>query len=123
VTDDYKRGYSKGYATGRGDQSKIEQRHYAEVQAVAVRAERAETASGIGHCENCTHWRKPDPSYAWGNCTATRAPGTPWGCWAQAEDVTTRHTVQISTSPRFGCVLFAPSAGQTLPAETSENVK
>lgn len=103
---DYKRGYGKGYTTGRGDQSKIEQRHQDELFAVAQRAERAEIASGVGHCEDCAHWKKLSASHAWGICTVPKAPGTPYGCWAQAEDPATRRTVQISTSPTFGCVLF-----------------
>lgn len=103
---DYKRGYGSGYNTGRGDQSKIEQRHQAELLAVAQRAERAEAAGGIGHCEDCAHWRRPKPEYAWGNCLAQKAPGTPYGCWAQAEEAGTYKNVMVSTSPRFGCVLF-----------------
>lgn len=113
-TPDYKRGYSKGYTTGRGEQSAIEQRHRAELLAVAERAERAETASGVGHCEDCQHWQKPQISYAWGHCTVGQAPGTPYGCWAQAEEAETYRTVRISTSPRFGCVLFLSRAAGVL---------
>lgn len=109
-TSEYKLGYANGYNARNRDQWKVEQRHQAEVLAVAQRAERAEKAAGVGHCEDCQHWRRPHPTYAWGICTATKAPGTPWGCWAQAEEVDTRRTVQISTSPRFGCVLFQTRA-------------
>lgn len=112
-TPEYKRGYSNGYQKGRGDQLKIEQRHQAELSAVAQRAERAEAASGIGHCENCQHWVKLQPSYSWGNCMATKAAGTPYGCWAQVNEQSTHRVVQISTSPQFGCVLFVAKANSS----------
>lgn len=113
MSSDYKRGYGKGYNTGRGEQSVIERRHQAELLAVAQRAERAEAAAGIGHCENCRHWKKRSPSHAWGDCTAPRAPGTPYGTWIQGEDPDTRRIALVSTSPRFGCVLFVQHDGGT----------
>jgi hypothetical protein len=101
-TTDYKRGYSKGYNTGRGEQSEIERQHQAEMLAVAQRAERAESAAGIGHCMDCAHWKRKSPTYAWGICTAGRQPGTPYGTWAQADTGGTNP----ATTSHFGCVLF-----------------
>lgn len=116
-TPEYKRGYANGYNARNRGKWAIEQQHHAETLAVAQRAERAEAAAGIGHCEDCQHWSRPAPTCAWGNCMAGKAPGTPFGCWAQAEETGTHRVVQISTSPRFGCVLFlgrAPGVTGTL---------
>lgn len=103
---DYKQGYGKGYYAGRSDQGEIERRHLAELKDVAARAERAESASGVGHCERCRHWDKR-PDTTWGYCSASRQPGTPWGCWGQGNFINERYDQgRISTTPRFGCVLF-----------------
>lgn len=108
VTPDYKRGYSKGYNTGRGDTSKIEMRHWEECQAVAERAERAEAAAGLGHCDECRHWERACPVCAWGYCNASKQAGSPWGCWAQGPSIGDgRDLGRISTTPKFGCVMFA----------------
>lgn len=104
---DYKLGYSRGYAKGRGDLGAEESRHQAELLAVAKRAERAETAAGMGHCEGCANWERPE-GCAWGYCNATRQPGSPWGCWHQGPAMRdTRELGRVTTTPLFGCILFA----------------
>lgn len=110
---DYKRGYSKGYATGcrRSDAALAEERTRADL--AAERAERAESATSIGHCEHCRHWQRGGGDLpwahtcAWGVCRAPRAAGTPWGCWATGNE---GRPGEVQTTPRFGCVLFVPIA-------------
>lgn len=115
ATREEKNAYSRGYATGKrsADAALAEQR--ARADDAARRAEFAEGANGVGHCEDCKHWdrgggRAGWENCAWGDCRAPRAPGTPWGCWMHADD-----GKPISTTPRFGCVLFlaksAPDGG------------
>ena len=113
MSDDYKRGYSKGYTTGckRSDSANARERERAD--QAAQRAERAEKQQGLGHCEDCAYWKRggntPNPqTCAWGICEAPRAAGTPWGAWA-CLDTRQVGDVNIQTTPRFGCVVFMAS--------------
>lgn len=113
-----KKDYARGYAAGTKIRTATTAQHYRELQEVALRAERAEKASGIGHCEHCRHWNPP-PNCSWGYCNVTRRmPGTPNGCWMQPN----RGEGPISTSPRFGCVLFSamPSTDPSAQPATGE---
>lgn len=112
MNTDYKRGYSRGYSTGcrRSDAANAAERERADL--AVHRAERAESATSIGHCEECQHWWRgggaPRSEHcAWGVCQAPRAAGTPWGCWATGDD-----GKPIHTTPRFGCVLFAERSAE-----------
>lgn len=101
-TADYKLGYSRGYAAGTRDKWDAEARRQRDLSLVAQRAERAEAAAGIGHCDGCTHWDRPE-GCAWGYCNASRQPGSPWGCWAQGSFVNEKYDKgRISTTPKFG---------------------
>jgi hypothetical protein len=110
-SDDYKRGYSKGYTAGcrRSDPEIAKALEMAD--HAAKRAERAEKAQGVGHCEDCAYWHQGDKprhgweSCAWGICRAPRAAGTPWGTWSSV-DTYRRERMDIQTTPRFGCVVF-----------------
>lgn len=119
-SDDYKRGYKAGYSAGRTscEPSLIAERQLA--LDAAQRAERAESAKSIGHCDECFHWiRGGLGNYAhkdvcaWGVCNIKRAAGTPWGTRMWADD-----SNPVTTTPKFGCVLFAaisqssPQAGE-----------
>lgn len=111
---DYKQGYTKGYNTGRKETGELHRKYHDENLLAAQRAERAEAGAGIGHCDGCANWVRPAPSYAWGYCNASRAAGSPWGCWAQAPELEgARDKGRITTSPKFGCVLFQPSPKET----------
>lgn len=109
TTSDYRRGYQKGASTGKRYAERIRMEYHDRAQRAAERAERAETKQGIGHCENCAHWRKGDrprrgwESCAWGICDVPRSAGTPWGTWANDH----MSDGKIATTPRFGCVLFS----------------
>lgn len=103
---DYKRGYRAGRQARDRLAYERDSRRDAEALAVAKRAERAETAAGIGHCQDCRNWTRPD-GCSWGYCEASRQPGSPWGCWAQPASVSNYDKGRISTTPMFGCVLFA----------------
>lgn len=110
---DYKHGYSAGYNARDSNAAERDAKRRAEALAVAVRAERAESAAGIGHCQDCASWKQP-PDCSWGYCDASRQPGSPWGCWSQSPFIGDRQDKgRISTTPMFGCVLFAPRAKET----------
>lgn len=105
---DYKRGYGKGYMTGckRSDEARASEQ--ARADHAAQRAERAESATSIGHCVECGYWLRggggPNVSVcAWGICEVGRCAGTPWATFANGQDGR-----PIQTTPNFGCVLFAP---------------
>jgi hypothetical protein len=104
---DYKQGYTKGYNTGRKETAELDRKYRDREMQLAVRTERAESDHGIGHCEGCKHWEKPRPEAQWGLCNAPQSPGSPWGCWAQGPYDNKWDRGLISTSPRFGCVLFS----------------
>jgi len=103
--------YSRGYAAGKRSADASNASERARADDAAQRAERAEKLQGIGHCEDCAHWNRGDrPRHgwegcAWGTCSAPRAAGTPWGTWC-AVDASQRDNLKITTTPRFGCVLF-----------------
>ena len=111
MTSDYKRGYSKGYTTGKRSADASNASERARADQAAERAERAEKQQGLGHCEDCANWRRGNKpqhgweSCAWGICDAPRGAGTPWGTWS-CIDASHRDGVKIQTTPRFGCVLF-----------------
>jgi hypothetical protein len=113
MTRELRNAYSRGYAAGcRRSDPQLEKARALAADA-AARAERAEKASGIGHCEECAFWvRGGNDAYeykaqcAWGACNVGKAPGTPWGTWAHPPD---GNDTSIVTSPRFGCVLFKPA--------------
>lgn len=104
-SSDYKRGYSKGYSTGslRGDKRAVAE--HENSKQVAERAERAEKAQGLGHCEDCANWQRACDNCAWGYCNAKTGAGTPWGTWIRAED-SNGADGRVTTAMRFGCVLF-----------------
>lgn len=78
-TDDYKRGYSKGYTTGTTRSDKRLADMHDQQKRLAERVERAEKQQGLGHCEDCAHWTKGCDTCAWGYCNAAalRHAGTP----------------------------------------------
>lgn len=103
--------YGRGYAAGarRSDREVAAMRE--EAKRTAERAELAEKAQGIGHCEECRYWVRggdgPNASAcAWGVCTVPRGIGTPWGVWASADHPLVGGPGNITTTPRFGCVMF-----------------
>lgn len=113
-SDDYKRGYSKGYVAGchRADKA-IARARELEADAIA-RANRAEAGQGLGRCEDCAHWVR-EPQTAWGHCKPPESRydaehglaiwfgnTTAWG-----------ERIPIATSAGFGCVLFR---ARTAPA-------
>src|ERR1700741_3789944 len=116
-----KQAYSRGYQAGVRIRDATRMEWDRQMQAVAARAERAEKAAGIGHCQDCSHWNQP-PDCSWGYCNVpARNPGPPFGCWGQRD----KSPIRISTSPMFGCVLFlarAPEAGQQQPADAGDVV-
>lgn len=106
MTREEKTAYGRGYATGKrsADATLAEQR--ARADEAARRAEFAESANGVGHCEDCKHWDRGGGGSgwercSWGVCRVPCAPGTPHGCWATGDD-----GKPITTTPRYGCVLF-----------------
>lgn len=110
--------YMRGYQAGRNarDRTAFARAESARKDALAVaqRAERAEAAAGIGHCDGCAHWTRPD-GCSWGFCEASRIPGSPWGCWAQGPRVQIgdhHDQGRISTTPKFGCVMFMAKTGR-----------
>lgn len=110
-SDDYKRGYSKGYQSGcRRNDANIAEAN-ARAEQAAKRAERAEAQHGVGHCESCAFWKRGGDSLsahmcAWGECRVPNpCAGTPWGSWARESDAR-----PLITTPRFGCLLFNPRA-------------
>ena len=107
---DYKRGYSSGYNAGRKESSAAQLKFDKESLISAQRAERAESGAGIGHCDECVNWVRPT-NCNWGYCEASRAAGSPWGCWAQGPEMpNSRDFGRITTTPKFGCVLFSQKA-------------
>ena len=105
MADEYKRGYSNGYNAGCRRSDKELMRVRLESRQVAERAERAEKAQGLGHCEDCLHWARGGDNCAWGYCSVPRKPGTPWGTWITDAGTVPGRIGQ--TAPRFGCVLFS----------------
>lgn len=110
MSKNYKNGYSNGYAAGcrRSDKAIAHERFVAN--QAAQRAERAEKQQGLGHCEDCTFWKRGAGSAnpencAWGMCEAPRVAGHPWGVFALA-DAGPISDAKIQTTPRFGCVVF-----------------
>lgn len=109
VTSDYSRGYQKGRRTGQRTADAELALERARAEQAVQRAERAEKQQGLGHCEDCTYWRRggygPNQrACAWGLCEAPRAAGTPWGTYAYP--ATRESNAAIQTTPRFGCVVF-----------------
>lgn len=104
-SSDYKRGYGKGYNTGKNSADKRLAQMHDEHKQLVERVERAEKQQGLGHCEGCANWQRGCPTCAWGYCNAKRAAGTPWGTFIRGEDATGADG-RIMTTPRFGCVLF-----------------
>lgn len=109
MSRDYQRGYGKGYSTGCKHSDAENHRLWERANNAAKRAELAESAKGIGHCEDCAHWvRGGLDSYAekrnraWGTCNLKDSAGTPYGTrmWSDAAQT------PINTTPKFGCVLF-----------------
>ena len=118
---DYSRGYNKGRYTGEKKADEALARERARADQAVQRAERAEKQQGLGHCEDCTYWRRggrlPNPQVcAWGICEAPRAAGTPGGTWAGAGSA--ERDVAIQTTPRFACVVFMP---RSTPAAAPPN--
>lgn len=108
MSDDYERGYSKGYNTGKTSADKRLVEMHDQGKRLAERVERAEKQQGVGHCEDCSHWTRACPTCAWGYCDAARIKhaGTPWGTWIRAEGPN-HEDGRVMTTPRFGCVLFS----------------
>lgn len=121
-TEDYKRGYRKGYNTGKKLADEALAREIERATQAAQRAERAEKVQGVGHCCECKYWRQGGghPSWsscAWGICEAPAAAGSPWGTYACSEShLKCEHRIQ--TTPHFGCVVFMKRAAAT--AEPSD---
>jgi len=110
MANEYQRGYAKGRSTGERKGNETAAAAIAQAERAAVRAEQAEAANGVGHCERCQHWLRGgggrnSENCAWGHCNAPRGEGTPWGVWMASDD----HKTPVITTPRFGCVLFMPN--------------
>jgi hypothetical protein len=103
TSDDYKRGYSKGYNAGTREIAAVRQRCFEQVEDASARAEHAQVAAGIGHCNGCRHWARGSERTLWGLCNASEGAirGVPW---FRGDDGRSA----VTTSERFGCVLFAP---------------
>lgn len=116
MSDDYKRGYGKGYHTGKTSADKRLAAMHEEAKQVVERAERCEKQLGWGHCEDCAHYTKGGERCAWGYCSMPRGAGTPWGTWMKAEGADGKNG-KLQVAMRFGCVLFKsrPPIGDSQP--------
>lgn len=111
MTDEYKRGYAKGYARSGKIISDAYQKFQKELDAAISRAEKSESNQGLGKCLDCAHWerepREPQ-SCLWGWCTppdgqyANKSP-----IWFRAND-----GEKICTAESFGCVMFSKRQGE-----------
>jgi hypothetical protein len=105
-SDDYKRGYSMGYAAGRRHRPGAEMAALrSRIEELVERAERAEAGLIPGHCESCRHWGQQSPQHQWGQCAAWRDDGnltvTPGLPWSRLDG-----TGDFITSRNFSCCLF-----------------
>ena len=102
MSDDYKRGYAKGYNTRVRLSDEAVARAEDRAMRAVKRAENAEAAT-VGHCDTCTWWERPT-GCAWGRCRVPDdSAGSPWGCWVHPASGDREGVI---TSPKFGCVLW-----------------
>lgn len=100
MTDDYKRGYGKGYQTGKRSADVAIAAARVEADESVARAERAEAAQGLGKCSDCKHWTR-EPGCMWGTCVV------PQSRYHNREPLWFANNPTIATSCAFGCVLWA----------------
>ncbi|MBI4695515.1 MAG: high-potential iron-sulfur protein [Gammaproteobacteria bacterium] len=101
TSDDYGRGYSKGYAAGRKRSDKELNYLRNAARLASARAYRAEKAEPYGHCEDCGFWMRGIDRIAWGTCTVHAQPKVAGDLWESSRD-----GKPITTSRKFGCLLF-----------------
>jgi len=112
ASDDYRRGYQKGYAAGTRDRGDREWSAYRAAAQASKRAERAEAGQGLGRCDGC-RWYQPEDGCKWGWC------GRPWRVDSATADPDMIRPVfarvdgpgRLMVTSSFGCVLWTAPDG------------